>query len=217
MLTHAIGFGNPGEGVVHGETSLEIARELDLQEQMAYALSDLGWAYAGLSQLGRSKRLLEEGRALWRDLGNLPLLANNLNVSCLVYFMRGEYEAALRAAGEAYEISQMIGNLWGQWSGLFIRGMVYVERDEEERAIETFEEAIQVSQKADLTLQYLFSNCLLAWAFASLGRPEKGGKYYQRARSANVADLHTAMRSTYHALFALYKWNLESWELRVKA
>ena len=44
------------QAIDYGEKSLSIARELDLREQMAYVLSDLGWAYGVACQFEKQKK-----------------------------------------------------------------------------------------------------------------------------------------------------------------
>jgi len=70
---------NADRAIEYGEKSLSLARELNLREQMAYTLSDLGWAYNVACRFEESEARLIEGASLWRELGNMPMLNNNLN------------------------------------------------------------------------------------------------------------------------------------------
>ncbi len=78
------------EAIDYGEKSLTIAREMKLTEQMAYVLSDLGWAYNTACQFDKSNEKLEEGARLWRQLGNKNMLSNNLNTSLLWFLLDGQ-------------------------------------------------------------------------------------------------------------------------------
>ena len=58
-----------------GERSLEIARELDAREQMAFTLNDLWRPYASVGNLAAARACLEEARPIWKEIGNLPCSA----------------------------------------------------------------------------------------------------------------------------------------------
>ena len=83
-------------------------RELNLREQMAYVLSDLGWAYNVACQFDKADERIEEGALLWRELGNMPMLSNNLNSSMFRLFWTGR-----RVHTNLVDISQR---------GLFLQG-----------------------------------------------------------------------------------------------
>ncbi|MBI1879873.1 MAG: hypothetical protein HYR94_16905, partial [Chloroflexi bacterium] len=54
------------------------ARQLDLREQMAFILHDLGYGFAFMSNFKPAKAAFQEAVELWRALGNLPMLADSL-------------------------------------------------------------------------------------------------------------------------------------------
>ena len=88
------------EAIDYGEQSLSIARELDLPEQMAYVLSDLGWAYNVACQFEKAGERLEAGTRIWRQLGNLPMIASNLNVSLFGSYWAGAMPMSCRLPGK---------------------------------------------------------------------------------------------------------------------
>ena len=85
---------------------------MNLREQMAYVLSDLGWAYGIACQFDKAKERMDEGAALWRELGNQTMLSNVLNISLFQFFWTGMDENVLSVAEEAYQISFSIGEIW---------------------------------------------------------------------------------------------------------
>ena len=111
MMVNMQGLSNPQQAVAHGEESLAIARQLGLREQTAYTLSDLGWAHAGVSKLEQGTSMLSEARDLWTELGNLPMLSNNLSVASWLAYMSAEYEVSISNSIEALEISRSIDNI----------------------------------------------------------------------------------------------------------
>jgi len=84
---------------------LAIAREIDLREQLAYTLNDLQGSYFATAQLDRAQAALAEAQELWRELGNMPMLADNLVSTATNDYLSGEYEQALALAEETLQIS----------------------------------------------------------------------------------------------------------------
>src|SRR6185369_8754435 len=113
-----------------GEQSLEIARTLDNRERLAFILNDIARSYMtnGLSEKGSAANL--EARALWQELGNLPMLADNLSTYAEYLFFGGEYARALSIAREAYDMAKSSHNIWGQTFCLMILGFAYAELGE---------------------------------------------------------------------------------------
>ena len=97
-----------------GERSLALARELDQREQIAQTLTDLGrfWYMRG-GRIDQARAALHEASEIWRDLGNLPMLADSLGSAGASHCFFGEYERAIAVSGEALQISESINNTWG--------------------------------------------------------------------------------------------------------
>ena len=91
MLVNIWSLGDFHKAVEYGEESLAIARELDLREQIALTLSDLYHAYNGVGQLALAQTTLVEARELWRELNNQVMLANNLFLFILSYYVSGDF------------------------------------------------------------------------------------------------------------------------------
>ncbi|HZU86716.1 MAG TPA: adenylate/guanylate cyclase domain-containing protein [Anaerolineaceae bacterium] len=106
--------GDSQSAVQHGERSLTLARQLGAKEQIAFALHDLNRSYINLGQLDEGLRVLDESREIWRELNNLPMLADNLCSTADNLIEHGLHSEALRYAKEAYALSLSIENLWNQ-------------------------------------------------------------------------------------------------------
>ena len=113
MIVNVYGGGDPREAIDAGERSLSIAREMNAREQVAFTLNDLSRAYAAIGDV-RARAYLEEARPLWREMGNLPMLCENLSSMSALLGLTGENDEALALCDEAYAISGEIGNPWGQ-------------------------------------------------------------------------------------------------------
>jgi len=193
MLLQVFGGGDPRQMVVYGEQSLAIARELNLREQMAFTLNDIAYAYALTRQAKESLAALEEARGLWRELGNLPMLSDNLANTSIRQFFAGEYDQALASAAESFRISQSIGNRWGQASSQLAVGQIHFDRGHPAEAIASMEAAIQLGEPIGHSFALLL-RADLGWVYASLGALERGLETAQQAYIRSAAEPLPAAR-----------------------
>ncbi|PZC48906.1 MAG: putative ATPase/Adenylate cyclase, class 3 [Chloroflexi bacterium] len=204
MLVQMVGVGTSEQAVESGRRSLAIARELNLREQLALTLSDLGQAYAGVGQVALGRSCLEDARSVWRELGNLPLLANNLSVSSVHAMMAGDFEEALRYGLEAREICESIGNIWGLWSGQLPEYLGAMQLGEIGRAVHATREADRISEQGDLTLQRSFGSVVRAWMFAFMGAVEAGREDYREAGTIDPGSVPPLLAGWVPALRAMF-------------
>jgi predicted ATPase len=199
------------EAIDYGEKSLSIAREMDLTEQMAYVLSDLGWAYNVACQFERSSQRMEEGARLWRQLGNKTMLSNHLNTSLYGAFWMGKDEIVLSIAEESYQLSASIKEVWNQASARSFQGQVWFDQGEIDRALAALDESIQLAAKGHLIYEAWY-RAMLCRVYGELGA---AGMFLDLFRSTRVADkdipttsLRTGMLVSY-ALFEIASNQLE--------
>ncbi|MGD9091281.1 MAG: adenylate/guanylate cyclase domain-containing protein [Anaerolineales bacterium] len=179
---------DPLEAVAYGEQSLAIARRHNLREELAYALHDLSRPYASIGRLEEARAILAEAQQLWRELGNLPMLADNLSTLASDHFFSGEFDKALEMSQEAQHISQSIHSSWGQAYSLGIAGPVYAERGEMGKAIETWETALPLAEQANFAGLPEYARLHLARLYADLGDLEKAFDLTQAAISASESS-----------------------------
>ncbi len=172
------------EAIDCGEESLSIARELNLREQMAYVLSDLGWAYNMSCQYEEADKRMEEGARLWRELGNMPMLSNNLNLSLFQLFWTGKNENVLSVAEEAYQISSSIKEVWNQASARNFQGVIWLDYGEIDRALAALEESVQLAAQGNLVYE-IWYRAILCQAYAELGATDTVMDMYRTHRVAN--------------------------------
>ncbi len=172
------------QAIDYGEKSLAIARELNLREQMAYVLSDLGWAYNVACQFEKSNERTEEGALLWRELGNLPMLSNNLNTSLFAAYWTGRDETALKFAEEAYRVSSSIKEFWNQASARYFQGLVWLDYGEIDRALAALEESVRLAAQGSPVYEIMYS-AMLYQAYGELGAAEIAMDLYRANRVAN--------------------------------
>ena len=157
----------PG-AIESGERSLQIAREHDLKEQLAYTLNDLSRVYFGTGRKADAWSALEESQELWRELGNMPMLGDNLQAMADGRFQAGEFDKSVELAEEALGINRSIVNRWGEAASLFALAPPLFERGEVSRSIDYLEEAVSLSEKGGLAAGG-FARAPLAWMYGQLG------------------------------------------------
>lgn len=159
--------------VQYGEQSLAIARKLNLREQLAFTLSDLGnYGYMMSGQVDKGMVAVAEARSIWRELQNLPMLTDNLSTTALVHHHAGEFDAALELANEANEISQRIGNRWGQAYSQGVRGYVFMERGDIDQALAALNEAIEFGHESFIVVKVV-AGSLVSTIYRFLGAFER--------------------------------------------
>jgi tetratricopeptide (TPR) repeat protein len=166
--------GRAAQGIVYGEQSLVLARSLNLREQMAFTLNDLGLSYGSICHLQQAKAALNEAGELWRELGNMPMLADSLSSACTIYLYAGEYEQAIAFSQEAYKISQAAGNLWGQSYSRYMVGYAHWQLGAPGAAIGVMEESLRLAELADFAVPHALTRADLALVFGGLGAVERG-------------------------------------------
>jgi len=79
--------GHQAQAVEYGEQALAIARELNLREQMAFVLNDIARNCAAIGRLSEAEAAFTEARQLWQEIGNLPMLADNLAIAAIQQYL----------------------------------------------------------------------------------------------------------------------------------
>ncbi len=181
MILGVYGGGDLREALDAGQRSLEIARAMNAREQIAFTLNDLWRPYAAVGDLGSAQECLEEARSLWRELGNLPMLTENLASSSSLRRLAGENQESLALSQEAFATAEEIGNLWGQAYSLMNLYGVYLEQGEVGRAIATMEECIDLSERAGFVAPQATTRADLGVVYGILGNPDRGLELVRRA------------------------------------
>ena len=194
MLMHTL-YGQAGQGVVYGERSLDIARELGLREQTAYSLNDLARGYANSGQRPRALELLREVEPLWRELGNLPMLADCLATLADAQVSAGQFDEGLTSVARAIEVSRMSGNWWNEAYAAGSRGRVLMLRGGYHQIFDETEQIIRLSHKAALVILEPLIDMDLARVYATLGDYTRAHRLCETAL-ALAAPLPPAMKCT---------------------
>jgi len=173
LLLEELVLGNKESAYDYGEQAIEIARKYNLKEELAYALHDMTRVYfeSGLVEEGR--RAFDESNRLWRELNNLPMLADNLGAAAQGLFYMGEFEQAREKATEGVNISREINNNWGQAYNQVALAMVLAEFGHVSEAINALEEAAPLARKANFSMGEVMVNGFLAWVYGTFGDAQR--------------------------------------------
>ncbi|HEU4355083.1 MAG TPA: adenylate/guanylate cyclase domain-containing protein [Actinomycetota bacterium] len=174
MILNTYSGGDPAEAIEAGERSLAISRELDAREQIALTLNDLWRPYAANGDLRAARDCLDEARPLWREMGNLPMLCENLSGTSAMLGLAGENDAALALCDEAYAIAAEIGNPWGQSYSLLNAYHIDVDRGDLGRAMDRMRECIELAEAAGFVIPQAVTRAELGALHANLGDLERG-------------------------------------------
>lgn len=166
--------GRDEEGLEYGEQSLEISQRLGMREQVGFTLTDLYWCYVATGDLGKAGAALEEALEVWQETDNLPLTVDNLSSTVFLRYLLGQYQEALRASDEAWELSQRIDNLWGKSFSRMYTGLVYMDLGEFGRAFEIMRLSQDLSREAGFLIPQIATPIWMGMAYGLLGQPKQG-------------------------------------------
>jgi tetratricopeptide (TPR) repeat protein len=170
------------QAIEFGEESLSLARQLNLREQMAYTLTDLGRAYNGACRFEEAEVRIKEGASLWRELGNMTMLNDNLNAWLLNLFWSGKYEKALDIAQESLEISHATGDIWSQGWPRNVQGQIWFEYGEIDKGLDELEASVRLAREANTPIHVAWYGAILCEAYIAMGAIQKGTDLYRTNR-----------------------------------
>ncbi len=173
----------------YGERSFALAKREGLTEQMAFSINDLILCYFLQGLVYQAIAAAREAQALWRMLGNLPMLIDSLSSASYVHVPAGEFDRAMEFSREALELSRQIDNPWGlSFSRVFI-GRVLWARGEIGQAIEVMEECIHLGEQANYKTPAIVTQADLAMVYADLAEFETARRLAVQARESANAHL----------------------------
>jgi predicted ATPase len=177
--------GKTERAIDYGERSLSLARSLNLREQIPYTLTDLGRAYNVASRFEEGEARLTEAAGLWRELGNMLMLNDNLNTLLLSLVWSGKYARALEIAKDSLEISRTTKDMWAQVWPHHLPGKIWFEYGEIDKAFEQLETSVRVAVEANAPIHTKWCSADLCWAYIQIGAVQKGMDLYRSTRIPN--------------------------------
>jgi class 3 adenylate cyclase/tetratricopeptide (TPR) repeat protein len=179
----------PSLALVSGERAMELARQNNLHEQLAFVANDMTHVYFSTGIPKRANEVVHEAIRLWRQLDNKPMLADSLATASLVMVMGGDFERAISFSDESFQISQTIENLWGQSYSRFYIGYFYFLRGELDRAVETMQASVRLGEKAGFMPSQTYVSAHLSLVYAHLGVYEQAIALGRRSLAVAEANM----------------------------
>jgi class 3 adenylate cyclase len=176
--------GHMPDGIPFGERSAALARELEMHEQLAHSLQDLGLAYMAQGLLEQADAVLAESRSIWETLRDLPMLAENWSNSTYIRVMTADFDGAMAASDESFRIAQSIGNDWGQVNARAFVVPAYLARGEVDRTLQMVQPLISAAEKIGHPGNIL-GQFYLAWLYDHLGAHDLALEAAQRGVEAS--------------------------------
>lgn len=157
----------------YGEQALQIARENNLREQLAYVLNDFSpmLFYHGEPERGAQYNL--EARAMWIEFQNLPMLADNYGYAVMNHLVRGEFAEAIAACNQALRLSRDINNEWNEAFAQTWVGEAYLELGDVETAERVMRTAIELGERV-FPPTLVITRSSLARLYVDLGNAPRG-------------------------------------------
>ncbi len=126
-----------------------------------------------------------EAAGLWRELGNMSMLNDNLNTLLLNLVWSGNYEKALEIAQESLEVSRTTKNIWAQCWPHHLQGQIWFEYGEVDKAFEELEASVHLAVEANAPIHTKWYGADLCWAYIQIGAVQKGMDLYRTTRVPN--------------------------------
>jgi class 3 adenylate cyclase/tetratricopeptide (TPR) repeat protein len=165
------------KGITYGEQGLRIAREHELREVMAYLQHDLARPYMRVGRLNDAWDAYHSSQSYWREVENLPMLADNLASLSESYYTAGDFDRSINYANEGLRISKDVGNVWGQAYNNFVIGPILLERGEIDECLETLNRTLDLSRQANFAAGFLASQMIRSWLYAMFGDLERAEQF----------------------------------------
>src|SRR5688500_8564180 len=112
-MAYGYGRGEMARAIEVGNAALAGARDLGLQQQTAYILTDIANMHSISGNIAGAVTMLSQAEPLWRALHNLPMLAFDLNTLAQMSVAQGRFADALAYGREGERICRDIDNMEG--------------------------------------------------------------------------------------------------------
>jgi class 3 adenylate cyclase/tetratricopeptide (TPR) repeat protein len=134
-----------------------------------------GLVLATLGELEEARQLIEQGRTIAREQGDIEIVGFSHMYSTYLAFIAGEPDAALGQAQQALEIAERIGGSFSRAYAWFSLGLAERMRGEWRQAIEAIERSSAIAREGRLSVDEDTRLAVLGESFLGLGDPERAG------------------------------------------
>ena len=190
------------QAITVGNQGLDIARRLNLRQQMAYILNDISWIYINAGQMDTALQSSAEARALWKELNNLPMLADNLTGGATYNLISGQLATSMDEANQSLEVSRKINNIWNISQSGWIKGLIHLIWGEFEKAIDTLEGIISLESTNSFANPQVNARADLGLIYGTLGHIEQGIAFCLEAQENVSSEMFQNWQSYPSAILA---------------
>jgi len=184
----------------YAERSIEISRQLNLEEQLAYSLNDLARAYLGLGEFDQAQSVADEAYSLFEKLGDRPMLGDNILNSAEINFTLGNYQKAYGKYQEITDIAESIDNTWLRAWGLNGTGHINIELGHISQGLTMLLEVVDLTEQIGIEMLAAGTRSQLALLYANLGDISKANEMAEKA-------LQIAQSETYPDYFRTWPYS----------
>jgi non-specific serine/threonine protein kinase len=154
--------------------ALDISRQLGDKRRTAWSLIFLG--YVMLGETDAAIEVVEEGLALFRELGHKPGIAQALNIVGEVARFGGEDARARRAYEECLVVSQETGETRRIVYVYYNLGFLAQHEGDHEKAKDLLHKGIQLARSLNISLQIAEGLAYLAGSIGAAGQPQRAAR-----------------------------------------
>lgn len=199
----------------YGEQALALARRLNLREQMAYILNDLGaYPYSSSGDLERAVNTLEEAVALWRELHNLPMLVDGLNHLAGICLFAGQNARAYPLLVEGKQVAKATGNAWGLSYNISNLAHFYINEGRIDEGLATLVEALRWGEESGMIFALIYPRLVRILVYLTFGALETAAADLEETLGVLQSRFPPLVADTYalRALLQLQKGDLAAAE-----
>lgn len=173
--------GNPQAGLEPLNRALNLAIELDNQEEKAQILQAVGVAYEALNKPEEALRNFQQSIEINRALGKKGGVANSLAEMADVQASQGKTEAAVASFKEALDLDREIGAKKNEADTLVDMGVLYEDKGQYDKALQLYRQSLQMQR--DLGNEPNQALCLnnIGNVYLAQGKSDDALTYYQQS------------------------------------
>jgi tetratricopeptide (TPR) repeat protein len=163
--------GNAAAAAIAGNEAVRIARAHDLRDVLALALNDLARAIMNSGRIADATPYQVEAVALFRQLGDKPMLADALGSRALAALGDQDLETAIIASSEARAIADEIHNDWSRAFADMNAGRARAEQGDFGLGIELYRSAAAHGDRAGFMIARVGMRAELGRLYWEAGEP----------------------------------------------
>lgn len=176
---------------------IELAKDLDVKDERAQSLHDLGSVYLRKGDYERAEDFLQSAIGLRNKINDSEGLSDSLNNLGIIYYNKGELDKALEYYERGLDIDEELGNIRGISSRLNNLGLIYRDKGELKKALDYTETSLDIKEEIGDKHGTVISLGNIGLLYHYRGELEKSLDHYERGLDVakEIGDKHGAALS----------------------